>query len=127
MSIGEHKHPSFFQKIELDDLFLFSQDFSVDVLPNQQAAGTVHVFQFADFDGLNIYFGYADFTLNTFFSSNSLHLANSNIISKSSIPPRDTMFGIYKGVVGNEINFGQNQIGIDITPGVLSSAGGKAC
>jgi hypothetical protein len=126
MSIGEHQHPSFFQNIQLNNLFLLSQNFSVNILPNQQAAGTVYVFQFADFDGLNIYFGYVDFTTNTFTVPTTITLPNSNIISKSTLKARDNMFGIYKGVTDNELDFDNQTIYVGVKPNLFSTSGGTA-
>jgi hypothetical protein len=125
MSIGEHQHPSFFQNIQLNNLFLLSQDFTTNIV-NQQAAGTINVFQFADFDGLNIYFGYVDFTLNTFTVPTTITLLNSNIINKSTLKARDNMFGIYKGVIDNELDFDNQQIYVGIKPNLLATSGGTA-
>jgi hypothetical protein len=126
MSIGEHRHPQLFQGIQLNSLFLFSQNFSYTSNLNEQAIGTVNVFQFADFDGLNIYFGFVDFSVNTISTPTGLGLFNQDITPKATIPPKDNMFGFYKGIKDNELDFGIQQMSIQIKPGIMFTSGGTA-
>jgi hypothetical protein len=113
MSIGEHQHSSFFQRIQLNNLFLFTQDFTVGSAP-QQAIGTVNVFQFVDFDGLNIYFGFVDYSVNTLNFPGVVNISNPYITPKSTFPPKGTIFGIYKGVTNNELNFANSLISVNV-------------
>jgi hypothetical protein len=126
MSIGEHRHPQLFQGIQLNSLFLFSQNFSYTSNLNEQVIGTVNVFQFADFDGLNIYFGFVDFSVNTISIPTALAIGSPNITPKATIPPKDNMFGFYNGVKDNELDFGIQQIHIQIKPGLMFTSGGTA-
>jgi hypothetical protein len=123
MSIGEHQYSSFFQRIQLNNLFLFSQDFTVNS-GTQQANGTLNVFQFVNFDALNIYFGFIDYSINTFSSPFVYNLPNPYITQASTFPPRDTMFGIYKGVFSNELDFANAIVKINIKPSVFATSGG---
>jgi hypothetical protein len=124
MSIGEHQHSSFFQKIQLNNLFLFSQSFSYSNPPNQQADGVMNVFQFVDFDGLNIYFGFIDYSTNTVTAPAQMYVYNSSIVGKASIPPRDLIFGIYKATSGNDVDFSTGNALVKIKPAVFATAGG---